>query len=300
STAFPNGTYIFRSQFLIVATQDGTEIEITPSTTTTAGHPPGVSFTILLDAGQTYQVQALSGLTDLTGTVVKGSASSGPCRTFSELGESKCAVVSCAACDHVSEQMTPVDTWGTSFHTVPLGNLALWSYRILAHEDNTTVTIDGGTPILLNAGQSHQVLNSDEAVCISSDRPVSVSQAMQGATCSGSGDPSLLLLTPDDRMSTSARFTTLFSTQAVVGHYVSVVTPTGATSQLQLDGAPVSFALFSTYPACAGLSYARIQLSAGSHRISSPAGFLAYAYGMASGESYMYGLSNLMQEPLPQ
>lgn len=300
STAFPNGSYIFRSEFLIVATADGTIIEVTPSTMTTAGQAPGVPFTVQLDAGQVYQVQALSGLTDLTGTLVRGTAASGACRPFAVFGGSMCAVLSCAACDHVSEQMAPVSTWGTSFHTVPLGNLAAWSYRILANEDNTTVTIDGGAPIVLNAGQSHQVLNSDEAVCISSDRPVSVSQAMQGATCAGSGDPSLLLLAPDERMSTSAQFTTLFSTQAVMGHYVSLVTATGAIGQVQLNGAPVAASAFSTYAGCAGYSAARLFVGAGTHRITSPAGFLAYAYGLASGESYMYGVSSIMQEPMPQ
>ncbi len=300
STIFSNGTYIFRSEFLIVATEDGTVVSITPSTMTTAGNPPGVPFTVNLDAGQTYQVQAYSGLTDLTGTVITGTADSGPCRPFAVFGGSMCAVVSCAACDHVNEQMTPVNTWGTAFHTVPLGNLAVWAYRVLANENNTMVTIDGGAPIMLNAGQTHQVLNNSQAVCITSGNPVSVTQMMQGATCAGSGDPSLLLLTPDDRMSTSAQFTTLFSTQAVMGHYVSVVTPTGATSQLQLDGSPISPSLFSTYSACAGYSYAKVFVPAGTHRLSSSTGFLAYAYGLASGESYMYGISNNMEELIVQ
>ena len=298
STAYPNGTYIFRSEFMVVATADGTTVNITPSTNTTAGHAPGVPFTVSLNAGQTYQVQALNGLTDLTGTLIEGTASSGPCRPFAVFGGSMCAVVNCAACDHVNEQMIPTNTWGTNFHTVPLANLSAWGYRILAGEDGTSVTIDGGAPILLNAGQYHQVLNTVQPVCITASKPVSVSQIMEGATCSGSGDPSLLLLAPDDRMSNSATFTTLFSTQAVINHYVSLVTPTGAISQMLLDGAQVPSALFYTYPACPGLSYAKVQVSAGTHNLASAAGFNAYAYGLASGESYMYGLSNNMAVPV--
>lgn len=298
STAFPNGTYIFRSEFMVVATQDGTTVSITPSTTTTAGHAPGVPFTVSLNAGQTYQVQALNGLTDLTGTLIEGTASSGPCRPFAVFGGSMCAVVSCAACDHVNEQMIPVNTWGTRFHTVPLGNLAAFGYRILAGEDGTNVTIDGGTPIPLNAGQYHQVLNTTLPVCIVGDKPISVTQIMQGATCAGSGDPSLLLLIPDDRMSSSTLFTTLFSTQAVISHYVSIVTPTGATSQVLLDGTPLPAGLFSTYPACPGMSCAKVLVTPGTHRLESAAGFLAYAYGLASGESYMYPLANDMEVPL--
>ena len=67
-----------------------------------------------------------------------------------------------------------------------------------------------------------------------------------------------------------------------------------------LDGAPVAANLFTTYPACAGLSYAKILVTPGTHRLSSSVGFVAYAYGLASGESYMYGLSNDMQVVVPQ
>lgn len=297
STAYPNGTYIFRSEFMVVATADGTTLNITPTTNTTAGHAPGVPFTVTLNAGQTYQVQALNGLTDLTGTLIEATAASGPCRPFAVFGGSMCAVVNCAACDHVNEQMIPTNTWGTNFHTVPLANLTAWGFRILAGQNGTSVTIDGGPPILLNAGQYHQVLNTVQPKCIVASKPVSVSEIMEGATCSGSGDPSLLLLTPDDRTSNSALFTTLFSTQAVINHYVSLITPTGAISQMLLDGTQVPSALFYTYPACPGLSYAKVQVAAGTHSLASAAGFIAYAYGLASGESYMYALSNNMVAP---
>lgn len=296
STAFQNGEFIFKSEFLVVATEDGTEISITPTTTTGQGRPPGVPFTINLDAGQTYQVQALSGLTDLTGTLVEATDESGSCRPFVVFGGSMCAQVECAACDHVYEQMAPISMWGTEFHTVPLGNLVLWSHRVVAAEDGTQVSIDAGAPITLNAGQAHTVLNTGQPVCITADKPVSVSQNMQGATCAGSGDPSLLVLMPDAFTSKTAHFTTLFSTQASLSHAVSVVTPTAGVSQFQLDGNPVPASSFSTYPGCSGMSYVVLSVGPGVHHLSSPAGFLAYAYGMAAGESYLYGLSNNMVE----
>lgn len=299
STAYQNGTFLFRSEFLIVATEDGTEVRITPSTTTTLGQAPGVPFTVTLNAGQAYQVQAFSGLTDLTGTLVEGTEQSGPCRPFAVFGGSMCAVVECSACDHVNEQMIPVETWGTAFHTVPLGNLALWAYRVLANENNTTVIVDGGAPVVLNAGDVHEVSDIAQPVCITSDKPVSVAQIMQGATCAGDGDPSLLLLTADDRMSTAASFSTLYSSQSSIKHYVSVVTPTGAISQLLLDGNPIPASSFSTYAGCAGYSHAKVLVGAGSHQLASPAGFLAYAYGLAGGESYLYGLADRMAPPEP-
>lgn len=300
STAFQNGQYIFRSEFLIVATEDGTEVSITPSAATTAGHAAGVPYTVQLNAGQAYQVQAISGLTDLTGTVVTGTDQSGPCRPFAVFGGSMCAVMNCAACDHVNEQMAPVDTWGTAFHTVPVGNLAAWGFRVLANENNTAVTIDGGAPIILSAGGMHTVASTGQPACITSDKPVSVAQFMVGATCAGTGDPSLLLLSADDRTSTVATFTTLFSTQPTVNHYISVVIPSAAVGQLLLDGNPIAPASFSTYAGCAGLSHAKVPVTVGSHQLTSATGFLAYAYGLASGESYLYTISNNMAVPAPQ
>jgi hypothetical protein len=45
------------SAFLIVATEDNTEIDITPSVTTLGGHEAGQTFTITMNAGETYHVR---------------------------------------------------------------------------------------------------------------------------------------------------------------------------------------------------------------------------------------------------
>ncbi|MEO8734665.1 MAG: hypothetical protein ABI373_10075, partial [Flavobacteriales bacterium] len=190
--------------------------------------------------------------------------------------------------------------WGSTFHTVPLGNTVMYGYRIQAGEDNTSVSIDGGAAIILNAGEYHQVLNASQPVCITGNKPISVTEIMQGMTCAGNGDPSLLVLEPDDRTSTSSNFSTFPSTQASILHYVSVLTQTGAIAQVQLDGTTVSSTLWSTYAACAGYSVAKISLSAGAHRITSASGFIAYAYGLATGESYMYSISNEYPAPIVQ
>ncbi|MBK8583728.1 MAG: IgGFc-binding protein [Flavobacteriales bacterium] len=46
---------------LIVATEDGTEVEITPTTGTQGGQAAGVPFLVSLEAGETYQVKAGTG-----------------------------------------------------------------------------------------------------------------------------------------------------------------------------------------------------------------------------------------------
>lgn len=46
------------SAFVIIATENDTEIDITPSVATLGNHPAGETFTITLNAGQTYQVRS--------------------------------------------------------------------------------------------------------------------------------------------------------------------------------------------------------------------------------------------------
>ncbi|MEO0339366.1 MAG: IgGFc-binding protein, partial [Bacteroidota bacterium] len=61
------------SEFLVVAITDNTEIEITPAANTVGGQTAGDPFTITLQRGQSYQVQAALGIDDLTGSYLQGN-----------------------------------------------------------------------------------------------------------------------------------------------------------------------------------------------------------------------------------
>ena len=78
---------MYPSEFIIVSIEDSTEISITPSVNTFSGKPANVTFTITLNKGETYQVQAQD-TSDLTGTSVKSIK--GSCAIFSGV---KCADV---------------------------------------------------------------------------------------------------------------------------------------------------------------------------------------------------------------
>ena len=151
----------YRSEFLIVATENGTQVTITPSVDTDGGHAAGVPYTVDLDAGETYQVMSALETTDLTGTTVVGTVLNGPCRPFAVFGGSMCANVptGCPACDHIFEQCLPLETWGTDFHTVMLPGMNTYTYRVLADQNATSVTIDNGAPTVLNAGQSLSLIH---------------------------------------------------------------------------------------------------------------------------------------------
>ena len=297
----PGFADFYKSELLIVATQPGTQVTITPSVNTSGGHPAGVPFTVNLNAGETYQVQSALASLDLTGTAVVATQQSGPCRPFAVFSGSMCAnvPVACPACDHIYEQMVPTDKWGTLFHTVLFQSINTYTYRVLAQQNGTQVIIDGGAPIALNAGQIHEVNGVTSALCINASQPVSVAQHMEGFNCAGLGDPSMLELSPDERKSTSAFWTTVASPQ-LTGHAISVALPTGNISQLTVDGVGVNASLFQAYTGCAGWSYGKIPVTAGAHRIAASGGFIAYATGTGTGESYGFSVGNVAIPDAPE
>src|SRR5436190_6288550 len=237
----PNFNILHKSEVLVAATQDGTQVSITPSVSTLGGHAAGVPFLVNLNAGQTYQVQAATDVLDLTGTLIQATPASGSCRPFAVLGGSMCATApgSCSACDHIFEQLIPVNAWGTRYFTSPVNGVTGSTYRILAHQDNTSITIAGGAPIVINAGQHHEVNGNNTPVCIDASLPVSVVQVLEGYSCAGNGDPSMFLVSPAERLSFRASFQTLASPQ-LNQHSVGIVIPTGTAGQLTLDGVAVN------------------------------------------------------------
>lgn len=297
----PNFNNLHRSEFAVLATEDGTQLRITPAANTATGQLAGVPFIVNLNAGQAYQVQAATDLLNLTGSLVEATDQSGPCRPFVVVGGSMCGTSpnGCSACDHIFEQCPPVTAWGTRYHTVMPQGASSITYRVMAHADGTLVTIDGGTPILLNAGQRHEVNGATAPVCIEANLPVSVAQVMEGYICAGNGDPSLIILSPSERVSRSARFHTSNSAQ-VSSHSVSLVVPASAVSQVQIDGVPVNPALFQPYTACSDRAHARVSVTPGPHRITCPEGFQAYAFGVGSGESYASSVHDIAGQSTQQ
>jgi gliding motility-associated-like protein len=297
----PNFNNLHKSELLIVATEDGTQVRITPTVNTLGGRPAGVPFTVDLNEGQSYQVQAVADNLDLTGTLVEATANSGSCRPFVVLGGSMCATVpgSCSACDAIFEQLIPRSAWGTRYFTVPIQGVSSTTYRIMADENGTTVTIGAGAPIMLNAGQRHEVNGNTTPVCIQANKPVSVVQLLEGYSCAGNGDPSMVLLAPADRMSTKALLHTPTSAQ-LNQHSISVVVPTATVGQLTLNGTVVNPALFQPYAGCGDRMHARFPVTAGVHRLQAAGGFQAYMFGLGYGESYGAGVQDIKAVSIPQ
>ncbi len=267
------------SQLVVVGTQNATMVTITP-TVTAQSRPAGVPFTITLNQGQAYQLQA-SGSGDLTGSVVTSSA---PVAVF---GSVECANIStnCTACDFIAEEIPPVSTWGKNFISAPLAGRNGDIYRFLASEDNTTVIVNGTPVATLDKGEFFEGLYY-VGLHITSDKAILVIQYSRGQSCAGApGDPFMMLIPPYEQF--LGNYTISSSDNGFTNNYINLVVPTRAIGDVRVDGAFVPAGSF-TEIGTSGFHYAAIPITIGTHTINSNYPVGVHVYGFGSYDSYGY------------
>lgn len=287
------------SEFLIVASEDNTTVEITPSVVTESGKEAGVAFQITLNKGEVYQVQSLNranltGQGDLTGSYIKSDK---PVAVYSgNFATTIPAVQNMGGYDHLFEQMPPLNTWGREYYAVPLETRLADRYRVLAAEDNTTLVYQNNI-VQLNRGEFHEfTLESDKASKILADKPVMVAQFSQSNGTDdyftgGSGDPFMIILSPISQTKNNVTFVAYTSAQ-IENYYVNIVVLTSEITNMRLDGATIGSNLFRPFPGT-DYSYAQITIYSGNHTLTNlnpDSGFLAYVYAYGGYESYGYGV----------
>ena len=172
-----NGNYTPEpfSAIEIVATEDNTEVTITP-TTDVDGHPAGTPYTIFLNRGQTYSVRDLdddnTGGNNLSGTYI---TSNNPIAVT----VSDDSVIRAGCRDIIGDQIVPINIVGNEYIIVR-GFLddpnEIELVTIVATEDNTIVDytdINGmNTSGVLNAGESFYIDIEEALTFIESNNPI--------------------------------------------------------------------------------------------------------------------------------
>ncbi len=303
---YTQGSNVSPSEFLVVATEDETNVTINVSDETAEGKSPGTSFEVLLNKGEVYQVQAAKGTGDLTGSYITGNKKFA---LFS--GNSWTQVPStCPFRDNLLEQMYSIETWGKQFVTVPNANVTYDVFRILASEDNTEIEVVGSSNTvqnyMLNAGEFQEYQKS-EATYISSEKPILVSQYNTGSSCNGHefGDPAMVLLNSVEQTRDTV---TLFnsSLENISENYINIITATDDVPNITFDGQPIpNTATTGTVGLNDEFTYIQLEVSAGAHTIiSGGCGIIATAYGYGQAESYAYSggasFSEINANPIPE
>ncbi|MBS1517951.1 MAG: T9SS type A sorting domain-containing protein, partial [Bacteroidetes bacterium] len=193
-------------------------------------------------------------------------------------------------CDHICEMLPPTSTWGKNFVTVPLRSRVNGdTWRILANQNGTNVTIAGVPQAPINAGQFIETVLTAQTI-ITSDKSVLVCQYSNGSSFSGNpGDPFMMIIPPYEQYLAGYTLTTV---SGYVAHYINLVAPNSVVGSLTLDGVPVPVVEFTPIGA-SGFSGAQVIVSIGSHNLAATLPFGAFQYGFNDDDSYGYpgGLS---------
>jgi len=287
----------------VVATENNTVVEITPSGATTGGRPAGTPFTVTLGQGQVYNIMGtLSGNTgvDLTGTRIRSvSSGSGACKRIAVFSGSGKINIGCTngSADNLFQQAFPKNAWGKKYLTAPTSTMPNNYFRVAISTPGTVVKWNGTVLTGLTGNFYYQFLTSAPGV-IEADQPIMVAQyiSSQGCIANGTpGDPEMIYLSPVEQTISSV---VLNSTPnyAITGHYINVVMKAADVGSFKLDGANRA-ASFTVHPQDGNYMYAQFTgLSAGQHTLLADSGFSAIAYGFGNAESYGYNAGTNLRD----
>lgn len=157
------------SGFEIVATQNATTVLITPKTAIT-GHAANVTFSITLNAGQTYSARDLNvtAVSSLAGSIVSSNKPIAVTLFDGQLNEGLCS-------DMIGDQMVPTPYLGTDY-AIYKGLSTVDRIYVLATQNSTALTISGvGTSsTLINVGETYEIPMTEDLLHINSTKPVYV------------------------------------------------------------------------------------------------------------------------------
>ena len=272
------------SSFVIVATEDNTTVEITPSGNTLGLRPANVPFTIELEAGNSYQVQSLF---DLSGSKVSTNGNKVAVFAGAQRGNIGCEL----ADNHIYDQVAPVELAGTDYAFIPFIGQTSSIFKVLALSDATEVNVDGFQTEILNEGEFIEYDLTSPAIMESSS-PVVCTQFSKSFNCSGAGigDPNMIVLHPMGYRLKSIHFENLSEFAfgpAFSRQFVNLMIETVDIDMVSLDNIDIDW---SPFPGNLDFSFAQIEVTSATSSLLSGKGVQAIAYGFGDYDAYTYHL----------
>lgn len=293
------------SAFLVVATEDDTEIDIIPAVTTLRGQQAGVPYSITLNRGQTYAMRSNNNTThrDLTGTSVKAHDGK-KIAVFN--GNTLTSIPnSCInGHDHIFEQALPVRSWGRQFAITSSRRRTRDKVKVTSLFDNDTVWCNGQQQAVVDAGQSYEFwlysgsmgssYISGGSCFVETSQPSMVylynaSSSDPESQSNEVGDPSMVWIPPIEQRIEEITFCTFHHSQASIDkHYVNIVVESLNVNDVYLDGNLLDADSFEPVIGNDLLSCVKVEINHGVHNLSCSQGLVAYVYGFGEVKGYAY------------
>lgn len=290
--------FFLPSVFNVIAFEDNTVVEITPTLETSDGKPANQPFRITLNKGDVYQV---CNKKEDMGKGLSGSQ-------VLALDGKKVAVYTGNRCSNVPDsQITgdsdilfdvsyPVSSWGKKFIIHPFleGNYDI--IKCTACKDDTKIYKDGNLLATINALESYefQIAETDGAIKVETTEPVSVYQYMTSSKyiiTRSIGGPSFQYVAPIEQAIEEISFSTVPNI-SLATHYLNVIIKTEDVETTTLNG-ETGYATFT--PVDAEYSTASVPIKSGQYTLKAEHGFIANVYGQGKYISYSYSAGSKIE-----
>ena len=312
STQWDNRVLVFlRSEVLLVACEDSTELTITPTQSiqipsdlvregdTTLTLASGESYTITMNRMQTFQFESLL---DLTGSKVTSN------KPIAFISGHECADVPVGVgyCDHLVEQLPPTLTWGRLFFTASLkSRISGEWYKVIGSRNATSVVVrcfsNRESPLtniviaLDEIGSSQEFNVNHSMFCsVQSNKPVLLVQFAAGRSLDVAdyGDPFMMVIPPVEQYKDNYTFVS----QLHFANFLTITVPVKFynPSMMFLNGTALTGTSWmpiycSSVDICGYATQTSISVGASHVRHENPdAVFGVVVYGFQVGSSYGY------------
>ena len=310
SVTFPIGEALF----LIVATENNTIIDITPSVETLDDplYSDNPMYSISLNAGETYLAGTIAISNDglcidnggFSGSRIKARDN----KKIAVFNGNRCAdiPVCYGSCDHLVEQALPVSSWGKKFAITSSLKQKYNRVKVTVAKNNTQIHIDGILVSTINERETYEFeMTQEQGYCfLQTSEPSTVYLYLVGGSYDGidnppliggsnDTDPSMILIPPIEQQIKRTTFKVF--TEGI--HFVNIVANSTDVANVMLNERNIS-SEFTTLSGNADFSFARVRVvGLGDYTLYSESGLMAYTYGFGLFESYGYMLTSSSNDP---
>ncbi|MGB4845919.1 MAG: PKD domain-containing protein [Ferruginibacter sp.] len=299
------------SWFYVVASEDNTRLQITPSDSTEGGWEPNLTYTVNLNKGEIYNVFGKKDGNytgkDMTGSKVVsipgGDGNCHPVALFS--GSSRIIFCSTGGGEIMQQQVFPAQAWGTQYlthHTLNNTNTNINAtfnnfYRICVQDPTTIVKRNGVVMTGLINNLFYELMDSTGGDYYTADKPIMVAQFTPnknqcwGANPNPYGDPEMFYLSPVEQGQKNVLFYTS-SNFGIDYIYCNITVPTSGITSLRVDGLPLPATQIKPHPnnPAYSVAFANLTNISMQHSIISDSAFTGIVYGLGFLESYGYNI----------